>query len=52
MYRLCMKAAPRLFEGCGCGCMTRYGCMEERPCGHPRKEEDIIAKSKEVSEEK
>lgn len=43
MWRLVYEVAPELFEDCGPGCITG-GCREAKPCGNPRRKEDIFAR--------
>ena len=39
MLCICKEKAPLLFEIAGPACVTAF-CMEKRPCGHPRAEDD------------
>jgi thymidylate synthase (FAD) len=39
MLCICKEKAPLLFEIAGPACVTGF-CMEKRPCGHPRAEDD------------
>lgn len=40
MLKLCKKAAPALFEGAGCGCVSGHCPEGRRSCGKPRHESE------------
>lgn len=41
MLAVCKKVSPEIFENAGPGCVTGR-CPEKKPCGHPRKQKEII----------
>lgn len=41
MLRLCKEVAPVAFEDAGCACMAGKKCPEARPCGKPRRGDNV-----------